>query len=453
MITRCLLVLVLLLTSLSGQTSHATDVPVPEVWTARTAIKFALRSNPDSLIASQKILEAKAFQTKASAGFYPQVDLSGSYSQTDNPMYSFGNILNQGAFTPGIDFNNPGRTDDLNLRAGVEYRFYNGGQDQARTQAATAGMTAATAARESVHLRLEFEVIRSFQRIDEARNIQQARQATLAAIRSHLAVARARYEAGALLKVDLLNLQVEESRAEESLIQATHNLKLSKSIFLQLLGLNAGEVKIATTDADTPARPEQPDPFHRPELQQLQAATQAAEARQRAARGSRLPTVDGFAAYQYDQGYVLDGSGDSWLAGVKINFKLFDGHSTAADIAMAEAQLGVLRSEQRRLELAIGLEIMQAELALSQAEQRLQVTSRMVDQAAESAQLSAARFKQGALLATDLIDVETRLTDARVRDAAAKSAFLVAIADLRRASGLSQFEDAIKPPSPVEDQP
>ncbi len=40
--------------------------------------------------------------------------------------YSFGNILNQGAFDNSIDFNDPGRTDNLNLKAEIAYRLYNG---------------------------------------------------------------------------------------------------------------------------------------------------------------------------------------------------------------------------------------------------------------------------------------------------------------------------------------
>ncbi|MBE0502091.1 MAG: TolC family protein, partial [Desulfuromonadales bacterium] len=261
-----LLLRVLLLVALPVHFSYATEVFVPEVWTARGAIEFALRSNPDSQIARQRLREAEALQTRAAAGFYPQLDLSGAYSQTDNPMHSFGNILNQGAFTPAIDFNDPGRTDNLNLSATVQYRFYNGGQDRARSQAAAAGFDVATAEHEAILRRLEFEVFRSFQQIDEADNINRARLAALDAIRSSLAVARSRYDAGDLLKIDLLNLEVQESQAEENQIQSAHRLELAKKIFLQLLGLDAGEVRIDSAGMETPARPEPPGPVQRPEL-------------------------------------------------------------------------------------------------------------------------------------------------------------------------------------------
>jgi outer membrane protein TolC len=432
-------ILFLLWAVLPGGQSLATDIPLPNEWTAPEAVEFVLRNNPDSLVASQRMLEAQALLKKSAASFYPQLGLSGGYSQTNNPMHSFGNILNQGEFSSEIDFNDPGRSDNLNLSVGVKYRFYNGGQDSARKNAAVAGVELSSAERESIRLQLGFEAFRSFQRIVEAETVQRAQQVALDAIHSALAVARARFDAGDLLKVDLLNLEVQELRIRESQIQASHSLELSKQIFLTLLGLPAGEVKVVAASLANHLPPAINSPAQRPELRRMQAALRVAEAGLSGARGSRLPTLDGFASYQVDHGTVLDGEGDSWTAGIKVNFNLFDGHNAAADIALAEARLGTLRAELRKLELALNLEVKQAELALSQARQRKQVTQKMLEQASETEQLSRARFREGVLLASDLIDIESRLTDARVRNAVAISAVHIAIADLRRASGLPQF--------------
>lgn len=431
---RLLLVLLLALptAALAGET------PLPESWTARQAVAFALRNSPDSRIAVARVKEARALLSRAQAGFYPQVGLSAGYSQTDNPMYSFGNILNQGEFSPSIDFNNPGRTDDLNLSVGVRYRFYNGGQDRAHRQAARAGVEVSAAESRQVRQQLAFAVFRSFQAIVESENIHRARLAALKAIRSALGVAQARFEAGDLLKVDLLNLEVQESRALEGRIQAEHQLRLAQKVFLQLLGLDDREVRIDAA-AQVLARPAVTGLEARPELRRMQAALRAAEAELTAARGSRLPTLDGFASYQHDEGTVLSGSGDSWMAGLKLDFKLFDGHLATSAIAASQARLERLRAEQHKLALALGLELTRAELNLSQAEQRREVTRKMVEQAAESESLSQAQFRAGVILSSDLIDSENRLTDARVGNALATSAVEVAVADLRRAAGLPLF--------------
>jgi len=418
------------------------DTPViPDVWTVRNSVAFSLANSPDSRVALQRINMATAAVDQARVGYYPSVDVSAQYGQTNNPMYSFGNILNQGTFSPSIDFNNPGRTDDLSLRAGVEYRFYNGGRDQAGVEVAEAGVAQSRMDRETIHSRLSFEVVRSFQSMVQAEEMLAARNASIAAIRASLSVARARFNAGDLLKEDLLNLEVQESRASENLILAKHGLELSQKIFLNLLGLRDGAVVIDPTQESYQSVPEERSYSLRPELQSLAHAEEAATVNLMAARGGNLPTLDGFASYQYDKGYVTDGNGDSWMAGVKLNYRLFEGNRTSADVARAMAALSSIQAQRTKVGLGMDLEMKQADLSHRQAVQRLEVTKKMVEQAEESARLSRSRFKEGVILSSDLIDVEMRLTDALVRQSVAKANIKVARADLLRAMGLPQFEE------------
>lgn len=445
--------LLILLTLLICVPGPAAGSDAPKIWTTHRAIEFARQNNPDSQLAEQRLRQAEAMVQKAGVGFYPQLQLFGSYSQTSNPMYSFGNILNQGEFTPDIDFNNPGRTDNLGLGVAVEYRFYNGGQDTALQKAARSGVDLSSAQSDAVILRLEFEVFQALQKVIEGEQVILARRKALEAISSSLAVAMARFEAGDLLKQDLLNLEVEQSQATEHLVQAQHNLEMAKRIFLTLLGLPGDDLQVKVEDGALPELPRDPGPAQRPELKTLTAALKAKESQAAAARGSRLPKVDGYARYSYDQGTILGGQGDSWMAGVNVHFKLFDGHQSAAEIALIEAQLGELRAEQKKLELSLGLEVSQAKLALELAKQRQQVSQKRVEKASESASLTKARFDAGVLLVSELIDSENRLTDARVHHVLASSAVQVAIANLRRAAGLPQYTEDFNQIHAMESQP
>ncbi len=424
------------------QSTAAAETPViPSVWTVKEAVRFALANSPDTRITLERIRGAEAAVVAAQSAWYPQLELSAGYSRTDNPMYSFGNILNQGQFNNTIDFNDPGTTDELNLTGEVRYRIYNGGSDMAAIRAARAGREASGFEQQAVQQRLGFEVVRSFYSIVQAEENVQARESSLAAIRASLSAARARFEAGDLLRADLLSLEVQESRASENLIRAKHGLELARRGFLNLLGLERGEVTIDTAQESDQVVPEQPDYAGRPELQRLDAALEAAEAQVRRARGGYYPSADVFGSYRVEKGFEYDdGSGNSWMAGVKVNYNLFNGHRTSAEIARAQARAAELRQQRQKLELAFNYEIEQATLALHQAEERLEVTRKMVEQADESARLSRERFKEGVILASDLIEVENRLTDARVHDLMARAARRIAIADLRRAAGLNQFD-------------
>lgn len=421
----------------------ANDSPAPPAtWTVQEAVSFALDNSPDVHITLQRIKGAQAAIVAAQSAYYPQIGISAGYNRTNNPMYSFGNILNQGQFTQDIDFNNPGISDDLNLTGSIQYRFYNGGVDEAGVRAARAGEQAARFEQAAINSRLGFEVVRSFYSIVQAEENFLARESSLKAIKVSLQAAQARFEAGDLLKADLLNLEVQKSRADEDLIRARHGLELARRGFLNLLGLEQGTVKIDTAQQAKQASPEKPTYEKRPELAGFDAMLKAAEEKVRQARGGYYPSADLFGSYQVDKGFEFDeGSGNSWMAGVKVNYNLFNGHRTSAEVSRATAKLAELREQRHKLELAFNYEIEQASLALQQAEERLQVTKKMVEQAVESARLSRERFKEGVILASDLIEVENRLTDARVHNLMARASRRIAIADLRRSAGLGQFDE------------
>ncbi|MEE4166362.1 MAG: TolC family protein [Desulfocapsaceae bacterium] len=410
-------------------------------WTPREAVIFALQNSPDSGIAAQRINAASARRDMADAAFRPRLNLSAGYDQTNNPMFSFGNILNQGSFDETIDFNNPGRTDNLNMKAELLYRFYNGGRDEAGLDAAESARLSTEKDRQTTYLQLGFEVVRAFQHIVQAGDQVSARRAEFEAISASLDVAVARYEAGELLKADMLNFQVQRSRASENLIISQHQHELSKKIFLNLLGLEEGDVVINSESESTQTVPSPNNYLQRPEIAALQAERARAEAELQQSAGQRYPTLDGFARYQYDYGFINDDAGDSWAAGLMLNYNLYDGQYSRAETAVKKAALQSVSEQLSKLKLAINLEIQQAELNYNQAVERRAVTEQMVLVARESAQLSRERFKQGLILSSDLIDVELRLTDALVRQSAAKANYEIAIADLRRAAGLQQFSD------------
>ena len=425
---------------------------IPDQWTTENAVRFALENNPNTAITKQRIAAAQAAVQEANSAFYPRLDLNASYQQTNNPMYSFGNILNQGEFDDTIDFNNPGTTDNLGLNATISYKLYNGGRDQAGIDVAEANQNASLYEMDIVRSKLSFMVVKTLFTIVQAEETLQARQSALDSIDASLQVAKARHEAGDLLKTDLLNLEVHQFEARENMIQTKHAVNLTKRSFLNLLGLEQGSVNIAPNCVTEQLVPNDLSYKQRPELQKLTASIGAAEANLRQANSGYYPTADVFAGYQVDQGFELDGSGNSWLAGIKINYNLFSGKQTEAQVATAKARLAEQKQHQRKLTLAINLEVEKAKLAVEQAQQRLQVTEKMVELAEESASLHRERFKEGLLLSSELIDVENRLTDAKVRRTLARAAKRIAIADLRRAIGLGQFETASQADSSIDNR-
>lgn len=418
---------------------HAAAKSLPEKWTPEKAVSFALQNNPDIQIAATRINSARAAEKLALSPFYPTIQLSAGYSQTDNPLYSFGNYLNQEAFSNDIDFNDPGRTDDLQIKATLKYNFFNGGKDKAEKDKAHAQLAMQQTRLSLLHHQLSFETVRAYYRVEQAENQKKIRTNTLTAIHQSLQVARARYEAGDLLKQDVLNLELQKERAGENLIIAGHSLALAQTSFLTLLGLSEQSVILDYEHSFTTAVPEISGYANRLELTLLEFEKKAAQAELKKIRGSYLPTLDSYGSYQFDKGFETEEEGDSWMAGIALNYSLYEGNSTGARIEQCVQKIKELEAADIKLSLDLAMDLEQAELGLDQAQKRLEVTKKMVTLAQETARLARARFKGGNLLAAELIDIEIRLTDALARLSCAQSEYKIAIANLKRAAGKKQF--------------
>lgn len=412
-----------------------------ETWTLDHAVATALERHPDARLARARVDGAQALVDQAQSAWRPQVTLSGRYTDTNSPMMAFGSILNQRAFNFGLDFNRPGNVDNLNATGTLAYNLYAGGRATAGRKAAKAGTEAADLDWRAAHHRLVAEVVRAALNLHKAREAVSAVEGGVRAYEAAVAGARARFEAGQLLKADLLSLEVQLAQTREALSSARHGAALASRAFHYVVGLDPTETTVELLDADPAlARltlPDTRDFSQRPEILGLRARVRAAEATVDVARGSRRPTVNAFASYQYDQGWKTDRHGDSWLAGVSVDLNVFDGGQTTGKIRQSGAELTQVKEMLRKATLGIGLEVEQARLAHADATERLAVSARAVEQAAESAALTRARFEKEALLAADLIGAESRHLEARLRRTVAEADERLALVELRRALGLT----------------
>jgi outer membrane protein len=414
-----------------------------ESWTLERALQQALASNPDARLAQQRIVAAQAGLEQANAAFWPRLQFQSSYTGSDNPMLAFGSILNQRAYSSSLHFNDVPGVDDLNTRGLVTVPLYAGGRNTATRKAAKANTDAARQDDEAVRNALGFEVSRAFYTVLKTRQFIRAAEAGVNSFEGSRAVAKKRLAGGTLLKADVLDIEVRLAQAREELVRARNANALAVRVLRNLLGIEGGDFEVADTAPPVDA-PNSGDFSGRAELAAARHRERAAVEQARAAKGGYLPRVNAFGSMDYDYGWKYANGGGSYTAGALLQWDLWDGNLTRAKVAEANANLDSAREEQRKLRLALDLEVEQGRLDLKAANERLSVTEQVIDQAAESVSLTRARFDQELALSTQLIDAETSLLAARVRRAEAEADRQIAIAALRKALGLPQLESQSK---------
>lgn len=409
-------------------------------WTLEQALEYAFAHNPDARIAEQHIAAAQAGLEQANAAFWPQLQVESNYTRTNNPILAFGSILNQRSYTSSFDFNDAPTLDNFNVKGIVTVPLYSGGRNTAGEQFARANTEAARLDSAAVHNELGFEVTRAFHTVLKTKRFIAAAEAAVDSLQSSLVVGQKRLAGGSILKSEVLDIEVRLAQAREEWVRARNANALAERALRNLMGMEAGDFIVADT-APAVSAPEPGDFTRRPEMAAARERESAAEAQVRSAKSGYQPRISAFGSLDYDKGLETGGDGHSYTAGVLAQWDLWDGYSTRAKVREASANLEAAREQQRKLQLALDFEIIQAQLDLEAANERLAVTGKTIDQAAESAELTRSRFEQGLALSAQLIDAEAALLAARVRRAEAESDQHIAVAALRRALALPQLDN------------
>lgn len=407
-----------------------------EVWTLARLIAHAQTNSPDARIAVHRMRAARSGIEQANAALWPQLQLQSSYTRTDNPMQVFGSLLNQRAFGSSLDFNHVPDVDNLNLRGVLTYPLYTGGRTRAGREGAKARSEMVEAQAEQVRHTLAFEVARTFYTVQKARSVVEVAEAGLKSFEGHLQVARQRLQSGAILRSEVLDLQVRVAQAREELVRSRNAHAIAEHALRNLLGMGPGALSLEGTVME-PSPPADGDASRRPEWRVIQALRRSVDQEVLRAKAGFQPRVSAFGSLDSDSGWKTDGNGRSYTAGLMVQWDVWDGKLTQSRVAEARANADAIEEQEQKLRLSIDFELAEARVQLEGATERLAVSVAAIAQAEESVALSRARFEQGLALSLQLTDAQTALTTARVRQVEARADQRIAIAALRRALGLS----------------
>jgi outer membrane protein TolC len=422
--------------------------------------RLALERNPDLAAARHQVLAASEAIDMARAAYYPALTVGASYSATNNPAAAFTMILNQRQLSLAQDFNHPETTDNVNTRLQLSWSLYDARQRRGRRDAALADEEGRRSQVEAVRNEMIYQVHRGFYGILQARELVRIQEASVVSLERSLETARQRLGAGAVVRTDVLNLEVRLAEARESLARARNREALARSALANLIGdpdlrhaefrggpdvagggepngtggdepdMDAGGGSPggggAETDGDAAAM--------RPEHRIARSEVERLEAEAARARGGWLPSIELLSHVDLD-GERIDEVSDSWVAAVSVQWQLFEGNRRGADIRRADSELAKAREMARRVELDLAHEMHEATLALDEAAERVTVTARSVDLASESLRVTRQRYENGAVDVTELLAAELALTTARALAATAIYDREIARADVARANG------------------
>lgn len=414
--------------------------------TLQQAVQEALEKNPSVQAADAYANAVHQGIAEARAAWMPRVDFSEGFTRGNNPVHVFGGLLTERQFTAS-DFglgslNTPRPLDLFRTQFSAAMSLYDGGQTGRRVEDAKLSEQGAGEMGQRTRQELIFNVVKSYTDELLARENAHVAEAAAKSAQSDLERAQARQQQGQAVPSDLLNAQVQLAQAQEDLLQAQNATELAHAALNVAMGLPEDAptmiepgLKEASFDAGPLADRQQQALKMRPDLREAGLGVEHALNGQRMARAEFLPKVDAFSSWEEDNQAFLARGGNNWTVGASLNFNIFDGGANRARLAAAHYRQNQAQAQLEQMTAAVKLQVREAYLNLTTAQQRVDVSRQAQSQADESLRIIQNRYEAGLATITDLLQVERAHTSAQKNYLNALFDYRVSYAALELATG------------------
>ena len=274
----------------------------------------------------------------------------------------------------------------------------------------------------------------------------------VAQLRDHLKIARDLYEFGVVTHNDVLQAEVALADAKQRLISVQNAITNTQGSLDKLIGQPIHTMHKLKDENITPvpdlnlADATQAALDTRSDLKAAAGRMQQGEKSITETRAGHFPRLYAMGGQYYQQSrYALHEN--QWFAILGLNWKIFSGFDTQAQVAQARERVNQLTVQKKDLAEQIKLEVQNAYLGLKETAERIAVTKDAVNQGEENLRLNEERYKEQVGTATDVIDAQTLLTRVRVNYNNAVYDHQVQKAQMLRAIG--RINNLAAPPDPL----
>ena len=428
---------------LSLRAQPAPQPPVPDQHDLKTAVNFALKNNFSIRQARERIKQQDGVVIEVTARAIPNVAATGAYQQN-------GKEISQTA---------PASDSVWTVSLTASQTLFSGGGVRSAVKGSQLAREAAVLDLKSVINDALLSVRVTFYDVLLAREKIKVQEQNLTLLQQQLRNATDRYRAGTVSAFEQLRAEVSVANAQVPLITARNDYRLAIEALRQALGFTTNNLdsirkipEIVGSLDYTPASFELLAAFdaaHKnlPDLQRLAKLIDSRQESVTAARSTYYPNLALVGGWLFRKGpsNSFDDSRDGVFVGLQSQWNIFDGRATAGRVVQAKSALEQSRLQFTEAQLAVEVEVRTAFSAFQEATELADASQKVVAQAEEAVRLATARYDAGTATQLDVLQAQVDLTTARTNQLQAYYAHNVAVARLRKATGLADVYDVTGP--------
>lgn len=255
---------------------------------------------------------------------------------------------------------------------------------------------------------------------------------------------------GVATRADGLKVDVKVNEAEMSLTQAENGLALAKMLLCQLCGMDVdSDITLADENADNIV--EQADDAqadravameNRPELKLLQNSADMSRQATKLVRAAYLPHVLLTGGYVATNPNVFNGferklSG-MWNVGVMVRVPLWNWMEGTYKVRASRIATTIVELERDDIREKIDLQVSQSQFKVKEANRRLAMAIKNVENAEENLRCANLGFKEGVIPTTDVMAAQTAWVQAQSQKIDAEVDVKMSQVNLKKALGVLQ---------------
>lgn len=405
--------------NISGTICFAADLTIDD------AVNMALSKNNNVKIANEEKLASEARYEAAKGSNSVNVSLNSSFSVNDGVR-------------DGIDSDfQKGNTNSISASLPI----YTGNRNELNIDNKEVSVIKSELNLERTEETIKYNTIKAYYDILEAKQNVNIEQESVNNYENHLVDVRNLYAAGSIPKSDVLRSEVALSDAQQSLIMAQNTYEINLSTFRNIINIERNEpINLIEDFAYKSVRmslPECLDYANNYRKDMIMGKLDVAIAKNDIdiAKAGYLPTVNFSVSTNWDKQALPSSDDHDYQAGISASWNIFDSNVTKSNIKEATANYNKAEYTLSDMMDSIDLEVRQAYLNMKEAERRFNSTAMAVKQAEEDYFIASEKYKVGAGIVLDVIDAELALSQARLNYTSAQYDYARYKANLEYAIG------------------
>lgn len=424
-------------------TTFAQNIFPPKL-TLEQAVETAIQNNPQTRISEAGIKLAEAKIAEVKTGKSPFVNFSQTVIRSNNPVFVFGSLLEQGRFGASnfaLDaLNHPRGLNNFRSVVSVQKTIFDQRQMSSRITQANIGKNQAELNAEFARQNLRFAIIKQFYGTILAQEQVKVSTDSLKATEANRKKAKDLTEVGMTTEADYLAAEVEYANTEQQKLEAESNLIVSLSALNISLGSNPENAyEFNANLQEKYFQIESQENLlrlafeNRADYQKAVLAVKNSAEQTKALKNTKLPRVDAFANYGYSSPYIANGSAD-YTVGVSLNYTIYDAGRKSRIEQTASAEI-IAEAEKENLANQIRLEVIKSYQNYQTSRAKIQVSIKAITQAEEALRIIQDRYKFGVSTITEVLRAENALVRAKQNLLSARHDYYVAYASILLATG------------------